>query len=204
MTQKLKISTILICGMAVVVAACGQRGDDSSSLPTSPSQPGYGAPQDPFNNPQYPTPGTAPASGTATPRPVPSVPAATGSAIPSTTPVPGVTPSATPSGNPSPSPSGTPRPFPTDFNLRITDVKKKTSGIWVWKKAEIMVQLQNPLMTRAQSGRLQITYFLEGSVVGEPVRTSVSLQAGDIKSFTFKATRRSDDSNAQIMADDRP
>jgi hypothetical protein len=176
---KLKQPAALIIALAVGagMVGCGGRTSENSALPTSPSQGAYSTPQpDPYNNAQYPTPGTPPASASATPRPVPST-----------------TPSA--------SPSPTPGPISGDYRLRITDVKKKTSGFWLWKKAEITVQVQNPLLTRAQTGKIVVTYFYNGSIVGQPLTNGISLQPADIKTFTFKATEKSDDANVQVTTD---
>ncbi|MBM3266802.1 MAG: hypothetical protein FJZ01_04055 [Candidatus Sericytochromatia bacterium] len=177
--------TLLI---GAIAAGCGSNTNNSSALPTSPAQPGYGAPAtDPYNQTQYPTPGSAPATGTATPRPVPSVPPATGDATGSPAPTPTPTASAT--------------PIPNDFKLRLVSVQKKTSGIWLWKKAEITVQVQNPLFTRAQTGKVLVTYFYSGSIVGQPLSSGISLQPAEIKTFTFKATEKSDDATAQVTTD---
>ncbi len=172
----------------VVVAGCGSNTSTGSALPTSPTQPGYGAPAtDPYNQTQYPNAGTAPATAAATPRPVPVIDPATGDATASPAPTPTPTASAT--------------PVPNDFKLRLVSVQKKTSGIWLWKKAEITVQVQNPLLTRAQSGKIVVTYLYGGSIVGQPLSNGISLQPAEIKTFTFKATEKSDDATAQVTTD---
>ncbi|MBM3275448.1 MAG: hypothetical protein FJZ00_09855 [Candidatus Sericytochromatia bacterium] len=199
---KYKQPAALIIALAVGagMVGCGGRTDQNSTLPTSPSQASFASPTtDPYNNAQYPTPGTPPASPAATPRPVPSVAPATPDATPSA--APSGSPSASPSATPSASPSPSVPPISGDYRLRITDVKKTTSGFWLWKKAEITVQVQNPLLTRAQTGKIVVTYFHSGSIVGQPIMSGISLQPADIKTFTFKATEKSDDANAQVTTD---
>lgn len=200
--HNLKTPAALALALYLAVTGCGNRGDDQQVVPTSPVQPGYSAPPaDPYNQTQYPTPGSPPASPAPTPRPVPSVPVVDPSTAPSASPDPSASPSTAPSPSPSPSPSVSPTPVPSDYALRIVNVQKSTSGLWLWKKAEITVQVQNPLLTRAQTGKVVVTYFLNGSIVGQPLVNGVSLQPAEIRTFTFKATQRSDDSTAQVTTD---
>lgn len=198
--HNLKTPASLALALYLAIAGCGNRGEDQQPIPTSPVQPGYSAPpSDPYNQTQYPTPGSAPATPSATPRPVPSVPVVNPSPGASASPAPSTNPSTAPS--PSPSPSASPPPVSADYKLRIVDVKKSTSGIWLWKKAELTVQVQNPLLTRVQTGKVIVTYFYDGSIVGQPLSNGVSLQPAEIKTFTFKATQKSDDANAQVTTD---
>lgn len=199
--HNLKTPAALALALYLSVAGCGNRGEDQQAVPTSPVQPGYSAPpSDPYDQPQYPTPGSPPATPSATPRPVPSVPVVDPSAAPSGSPAPTASPpGASPS--PSPVPTVTPTPVPHEYALRIVNVQKSTSGWWLWKKAEITVQVHNPLLTRAQTGKIVVTYFYNGSIVGPPLATGISLQPAEIRTFTFKATQKSDDANAQVTTD---
>jgi hypothetical protein len=188
--QQLKTPAALAISFIIgaAMAGCGSNTNTGTSPGTSPAQPGYGAPAtDPYNQAQYPNAGTPPATAAATPRPIPVVAPATGDATAS----------------PTPTPTASATPVPNDFKLRLISVQKKTSGFWLWKKAEISVQVQNPLLTRAQSGKVVVTYFFNGSIVGEPLSNGISLLPAEIKTYSFKATQKSDDSTAQVTTDGR-
>ena len=87
--HNLKAPAALMLSLYLAIAGCGGRTDDLQAVPTSPAQPGYRAPSaEPYNQSQYPTPGSPPASASATPRPVPSVPVVEPPPVASTSPAP--------------------------------------------------------------------------------------------------------------------
>lgn len=132
----------------------------------------------------YPTPYVDP-YGSA----YPGAPYATDSLLPV---VPTPQPSVAPTTNPVPAVSPTPS-FPSAYGLRILDLKKSTSGVLVFKRAKVDLQLHNPLFVATQTGRLQVSWYLKGQVVGTPQDVPVQLAPAEIRSYSFKADIQSDD-----------
>lgn len=132
----------------------------------------------------YPTPYVDP-YGSA----YPGAPYATGSLLPV---VPTPQPSVAPTTNPVPVVSPTPS-FPSAYGLRILDLKKSTSGVLIFKRAKVDLQLHNPLFVATQTGRLQISWYLKGQVVGTQQDVPVQLAPAEIRSYSFKADVQSDD-----------
>ena len=132
----------------------------------------------------YPTPYVDPYASA-----YPGAPFSTGSVLPVVpTPQPSVAPSTAPAPSVTPAPS-----YPSAYSLRILDLKKSTSGLRWFKRASVALQVHNPLFVATQAGRLHVTWYLEGQVVGTPQEIPVQLAPAEIRSYSFKADVRSDD-----------